>query len=124
MSESKQGDRVRITAQLIDAQTGGHVWSERYDRELKDIFALQDEITRKIMLAMQVKLTEGEQVRLWAKVSPKVTLEAREKSLKGLAFLRQDGRDANAMARQMYEEAIALSKESPHPIWYSILSFV
>jgi adenylate cyclase len=48
-SVQKSGDRVRITAQLIDALTGRHIWSERYDRELKDIFALQDEITYKIV---------------------------------------------------------------------------
>jgi adenylate cyclase len=63
----KAGDRVRITAQLIDALTGHHLWSERYDRDLKDIFALQDEITMKIITALAVELTEGEQVRLWSK---------------------------------------------------------
>ena len=60
-SLQKSGDRVRITAQLIDALTGDHLWAERYDRDLKDIFPLQDEITMKILTATQVKLTEGEQ---------------------------------------------------------------
>ena len=60
-SVQKSGDRVRITAQLIDALSGHHLWSERYDRDLKDLFALQDEVTLKILTAMQVKLTEGEQ---------------------------------------------------------------
>ena len=60
-SFQRSGDRVRITAQLIDALTGNHLWAERYDRDLKDIFAVQDEITMKILTAMQVKLTEGEQ---------------------------------------------------------------
>ena len=60
-SVQKSGDRVRITAQLIDALSGHHLWSERYDRDLKDLFALQDEVTLKILMAMQVKLTEGEQ---------------------------------------------------------------
>ena len=59
-SVQRSGDRVRITAQLIDALTGNHLWAERYDRDLKDIFALQDEITIKILTAVQVKLTEGE----------------------------------------------------------------
>ena len=59
-SVQRSGDRVRITAQLIDALTGNHLWAERYDRDLKDIFALQDEITIKILTATQVKLTEGE----------------------------------------------------------------
>ena len=66
-SVRKAGDRVRVTAQLIDATTGHHLWSERYDRELKDIFALQDEITMKIITAMQVKLTEGETSGCWRK---------------------------------------------------------
>lgn len=64
-SIQRSTDRVRINAQLIDAKDGQHIWAERYDRKLKDIFALQDEITLKIMTALQVKLTRGEQVRLW-----------------------------------------------------------
>ena len=59
------GDRVRITAQLIDAHTGHHLWADRYDRNLKDIFALQDEITMKILTALRVKLTGGEQARVY-----------------------------------------------------------
>jgi adenylate cyclase len=59
-SVQKSGDRVRITAQLIDALSGHHLWAERYERDLKDLFALQDEVTLKILMAMQVKLTEGE----------------------------------------------------------------
>ena len=55
----KAGDRVRITAQLIDALNGQYLWTERYDRHLNDIFAVQDEITKNIITAMQVKLTEG-----------------------------------------------------------------
>jgi len=65
-SVRKEGNKVRITAQLIDAITGHHLWAERYDRDLKDIFALQDEITMKIITAMQVKLTVGELANLWA----------------------------------------------------------
>jgi len=59
-SIQRSADRIRITAQLIDALTGHHLWAERYDRDLKDIFALQDEITIKILKSIQVKLTEGE----------------------------------------------------------------
>ena len=58
-SIQRSGDRVRISAQLVDAITGHHLWSDLYDRELKDIFALQDEITMKVTTAMQVKLTAG-----------------------------------------------------------------
>jgi len=68
-SVRKTGDKVRITAQLIDATTANHLWAERYDRDLKDIFALQDEITLKIIEALRVKLTEGEQARVIGKRS-------------------------------------------------------
>ena len=61
-SVQRSGDRVRITAQLIDALSGHHLWAERYDRDVKDIFALQDEITLKVLTATQVKLTLGGQV--------------------------------------------------------------
>ena len=60
-SVQRSGDQVRITAQLIDALKGHNLWAERYERDLKDIFALQDEVTLKILMALQVKLTEGEQ---------------------------------------------------------------
>ncbi len=59
-SVQKSGGRVRITAQLIDAIKGNHLWAKSYDRELKDVFALQDDITQKVVTAMEVKLTAGE----------------------------------------------------------------
>src|SRR5438552_577112 len=60
----RAGNRVRITAQLIDAETGGHLWAERFDRELSDIFAVQDEVTRRIVDALKIKLSPGEAARL------------------------------------------------------------
>ena len=60
-------DRIRITAQLIDATTGHYIWSQRYDREQKDIFAIQDDITLEITKALQADIMSGEQARLWAK---------------------------------------------------------
>jgi adenylate cyclase len=65
-SVRKSGNRVRITAQLIDATTGQHKWAERYDRDLEDIFAVQDEITRNIVAELDVHLLSGEQARLWS----------------------------------------------------------
>jgi adenylate cyclase len=65
-SVRKGGNRVRVTAQLIDATTGLHLWAERYDRELSDIFAVQDDIVREIVTAMDVQLREGEQHRVWS----------------------------------------------------------
>jgi adenylate cyclase len=62
----KAGNRVRITAQLIDASTGQHRWAERYDRDLEDVFAVQDEITRKVVTALDIQLVLGEQGRLWS----------------------------------------------------------
>jgi len=66
-SVRRSGDRVRITAQLIDAKNGQHLWAENYDRDLKDIFEIQDEITKKIVTGMRLKLTEGDQARLFEK---------------------------------------------------------
>jgi len=63
-SVQRSGDRVRITAQLIDALTGHHLWAEHYDRKFGDIFVLQDDITEHVTLALEVKLTEGEQARI------------------------------------------------------------
>ena len=60
----RAGNRVRITAQLIDAQTGGHLWADRFDRDLSDIFAVQDEVTRRIVDALKIKLSPGEATRL------------------------------------------------------------
>jgi adenylate cyclase len=60
----RAGNRIRITAQLIDAQSGGHLWAERYDRDLTDIFELQDEVTRRIVDALKVTLQPSEQALL------------------------------------------------------------
>jgi adenylate cyclase len=65
-SVRKAGNRIRVTAQLIDATTSHHIWAERYDRELNDIFAVQDEIMREIVVALDVELNEGEQARIWS----------------------------------------------------------
>ena len=66
-SLQKSGDKVRISAQLIDAITGHHLWAETFDRELKDIFAPQDEITIQILGAVGAELTTGERARIYAK---------------------------------------------------------
>jgi len=112
-SVQKSGDRVRITAQLIDALTGRHIWSERYDQEAKDIFALQDEITIKIMQAMSIELTEGEQARHWRK-GWTANLKAVEKNYQGIGFMRRSTKQDNDTARQLFEEAIALD---PNFVW-------
>jgi adenylate cyclase len=112
-SVQKSGNRVRITAQLIDAITGHHIWSEHYDREPKDIFALQDEITIKIMQAMRVELTEGEEARRWIKWGTD-NLKVFEKNNQGINFMRRNTRQDNDTARQLFKEAIALD---PKYLW-------
>jgi len=110
-SVQKAKDRVRVTVQLIDASTGHHLWAEKYDRELKDIFALQDEITMMVMTALEVKLTEGEQARL--RLKGPASLEAYTKGLKALAYVRRQNKESNILARQEAEEAISLVPEHP-----------
>ena len=105
-SVRKAGEKVRITAQFIDAITGRHLWAKQYDQNLEDIFAVQDEITKNIITAMQVKLTEGEQARAAAKGTN--NLEAYLKYLQANAYLQRQGIGSVALARQLAEEAIAL----------------
>jgi len=105
-SIQKSGDRIRINVQFIDAISGQHVWAESYDRDLKDIFGLQDEVILKITSAMSVKLTAGEQARAWAKGTK--SLEAYLKIMQGREYRYKGNRESNAMARRLAEEAIAL----------------
>jgi adenylate cyclase len=105
-SVRRAGDRVRITAQLVDAKTGGHLWAERYDRDLKDIFALQDEVAQKIGAALSVKLTGDERERLVQRETD--NLEAFDCYLRGLEYYSRFTKEAHAKARLMFEKAIAL----------------
>jgi TolB-like protein/Flp pilus assembly protein TadD len=117
-SVRKDGNNIRIAAQLIDALTGNHVWAERYDRNLTDIFAVQDEITKKIITAMQVKLTEGEQAQAHARGTK--NLEAYLKYLQARELSTRLNPESNALAKQLAEEAIALD---PMYAWaYSVLA--
>jgi len=102
----KSGDKIRISAQLIDALTGHHLWAERYDRNLKDIFVVQDEITKNIITAMQVKLTTGEQARTAAKGTN--NLEAYLKLLQAREKMIQANKENNALAQRLLEETISL----------------
>jgi len=104
-SVQRSGDQIRVTAQLIDATTGHHLWAERYDRKLKDIFALQDEITLKILTALQVKLTEGEQAR---RMSTTNNLEAWGNVVKGSSLFEQFERQSNSRAKQFFLKAAEL----------------
>ena len=113
-SVQKSGDRVRITAQLIDALTGHHLWAERYDRDLKDIFALQDEITVKIAAALRVKLTEGDQAFGWEKYfRGKQGLDCYVKHMEASNYWNLGTIEGYNEARRMAEEIIAMCPENP-----------
>jgi adenylate cyclase len=113
-SVQRSGDRVRITAQLIDALTGYHIWAERYDRDLKDIFAMQDEITMKILTATRVKLTAGEQALTAAKYfRGKQGLDCYLKILEGNKYIAGHNIEDIRAARRTAEEAIAICPELP-----------
>jgi len=120
-SVQKTKDRVRITAQLIDANTGHHVWSDRYDRDLKDIFALQDEITIKLMRAVGMKLAHGEQFGENL-LPPSGSLEVFMKAMKAAEYFYRMNKEGNALARKELEEAIALDPE--YATLYSSLASV
>jgi len=116
-SVQRSGDRVRITAQLIDALKGHHLWAENYDRRFGDIFALQDDITENVTMALQVKLTEGEQARI--KRGHTENPEAYEYWLRGrersLSFTKED----NAQRRKLYEKAAELDPNNSF-LWKDI----
>jgi adenylate cyclase len=107
-SVQRSGNRVRITAQLIDALTGHHLWAERYDRDLNEIFAVQDEITMKILRGMRVKMTEGDQA-LRGK-APR-NLDAFLKLLEGVEQVHRFNVEGIALGKQLAEEAISLDPE-------------
>jgi len=108
-SVQKAGAKVRVNAQLIDAATGYHIWSERYDRELKDIFAVQDEIVQTIVGKLAVKIDAAERKRVMHKQT--ASMEAYDYLLRGMEYLRPKSRSGNRKARQMFEKAIELDPD-------------
>lgn len=113
----KSGEKVRITTQLVDALTGRHVWSERYDGELKDIFDLQDKITIKVLNGMVAELVEGEQVHQWTK-SGVTNLKALEKHYEAQGIFCRHTKEDYAKAKPMFEEAIKLDPKFVWPYVY------
>ncbi len=105
-SVRRSGDQVRINAQLIDATTGGHLWAERYDGSLTDVFALQDKITQKIVTALTVSLTAEERERQALKETD--SPEAYDAFLRGWAHYRLDTREDFAKALPYLQKAIQL----------------
>jgi len=104
-SIQKFGNQIRITAQLIDATNGHHLWAEKYDRELKDIFAMKDEITMKIATVLQVKLTDGEGAN-WGPETE--SFEAYIKTMQSIEHFMAFTPDGNILSRQKAKEALDL----------------
>jgi hypothetical protein len=105
----RSGSRLRISAQLIDTKTDFPLWSERYDREMQDIFELQDEIARKIAEALRVTLSPQEQAEL--AVKPTENLQAYDLYLRGRSYARREARQDLELAREMFESAAALDPQ-------------
>ncbi len=108
-SVRKADDQVRITAQLVDAPTDSHLWAERYDRPLQDIFALQDEIVQKIVTTLKLQLTLQEQGYLVRKRTD--NLDAYDYYLRGMEHVLRRTKEASIQAQQMFEKAIALDPQ-------------
>jgi len=118
-SVQKAGNRVRINAQLIDARTGQHLWAESYDRVLEDIFAIQDDITIRLMEALQVKLIAGEHYGHYAGRTENIN--AFIKFLQGLEYFFRMTDSDNFLARKCFSEAIAMDQN--YSLSYAMLAY-
>src|SRR6516162_3006921 len=102
----KSGDRIRVTAQLVEAETGKHVWAERYDRELADIFAVQDEITEAATIAIAPAIADAERQRAMRKAPESLDVWAAYQ--RGLWYVSKFTSDGNALAQKFFQQAIDL----------------
>lgn len=119
-SVRRSGDRLRISSKLIDTATGHHVWAQRYDRVVDDVFALQDEITREVISALQVKLTDGERARILARGTK--SLEAWELVYQAADLLNGHKRQEVTEARRLIDEALRVDE---HYAWaHTLLGWV
>ncbi|MEP7325981.1 MAG: protein kinase [Gemmatimonadota bacterium] len=107
-SVRKAGSRLRVTAQLVSVADGNNLWSERYDRQLEDVFAIQDEIAGSIVKALRIVLSEGEKRAIEA--APTDNVEAYEYYLRGRQFFHQWSRTGIQYARRMFERAIDIDQ--------------
>jgi adenylate cyclase len=108
-SVQKASEQVRIVAQLIDTTTGGYLWLERYDRPLKEIFALQDDIVQKIVTTLKLQLSLIEQEALMYKTTE--NLEVYDYYVRAFEYCCRFTKEANAKGRQLYEKAIELDPQ-------------
>jgi adenylate cyclase len=118
-SVRRSGNRLRITAQLVDAATGNHVWAERYDRDIADIFAVQDEITERVVAAIEPELYAAEHVRSQRK--PPDSLDAWECVIRALSCIGQGTREGIAEAEALCRRAIAIAPTYGQP--HSLLAW-
>jgi adenylate cyclase len=118
-SVRRGGDRLRITAQLIDAATGKHIWAQRYDREVADIFALQDEITSNVVASIEPQLYAAEDIR--AKHKPPESFDAWDCVARALSLMNKPTKHDNAAAQQLLRKAIALDPSYAQA--YSLLAY-
>jgi tetratricopeptide (TPR) repeat protein len=116
-SVRKAGNRVRLAAQLIDSLNGGHVWADRFEGDLDDVFELQDRITQDIVAALEVRLTHGEEVRVWRKRSGSPLVY--EHFHKGQNLYVNFARHTHAQARSEFEQALAIN-----PVYTPALSLL
>ena len=105
-SVRKVGDRVLITAQLVDATSGHQLWAECYDRLFTNIFVLREEIRRKIVMHLALKLTDEDQAHVAREYTSNP--EAYDSLLRGWEYFNRQTKEANAQARRMFEKAIEL----------------
>jgi adenylate cyclase len=110
-SMRKAGDRIRVTAQLVETDAGKHVWAERYDRDLGDIFAVQDDITEAVTIAVAPAIAGVEQQRAMRK--PPASLDAWAAYQRGLWHLSKANPDDNALAQKFSQQAIDLDPNFP-----------
>ena len=116
-SVRKSGTRARITAQLIDARNGHHLWAERYDRELDDVFEVQDEITRNVAIALQVELSFGEHARIWQ--SGTRSFEAWQCQIRGVQEFYKFTPEGRREAQECFEKAVSIDPEYL-PAWAAL----
>jgi adenylate cyclase len=124
-SVQRAGERIRLNAKLVEADSGDNIWAERFERPISDVFAVQDEITRQIVMELEVELVEGERARIWRHQTKSPA--AYDALMKGRRLWFQFTREANAEAGHWLEQAIALDPQfaMPHAFlaWKEIIDY-
>jgi len=125
-SVQKLGQKVRINAQLIDASTENHLWAEKYDRDLNDLFAVQDEIVQTIVAMLAIQVSDAEKARAMRKDT--ASLEAYDYVMRGWQYLSRHTRSANIKAKEMFRKAIELDPDYSAAYsalgWTYLMSFI